>query len=238
MAKLVLLAIVVAALPAVFAFYPELAIGAVPHSRQPALALDLRVAMGAAWVAVLLIGASVATRNDLGIERLLRRLDRLNEFPAEQVQYSRMRVLRTTLTPAEAGTPEHYTMTIYIEDGGGRLVPSYPDPDHLGPNGERVFRRGIGATGKAFETGQFVVATGNAVSDAPHGLSPDQQAYFADCRSVASAPILRGTSVLGVVSAVSTIDDGWWNNVDHVANLRNLADDLAVVLTALAASSI
>jgi hypothetical protein len=68
------------------------------------------------------------------------------------------------------------------------------------------FAPGKGATGQAFTSRQVIVVTGDAVHNADYGLSPDQQALFADTTIVGSAPLFAVddlSRVVGVITCTS-----------------------------------
>lgn len=67
-----------------------------------------------------------------------------------------------------------------------------------------AWKVGQGATGAAFETGDYVLAVGSAVSDSTYGLSPAQQERFRQLAAVAAAPVFNAAGEkIGVVT-VST----------------------------------
>lgn len=86
----------------------------------------------------------------------------------------------------------------------------------------RVFSIGSGATGEAWTRGETVLVLGDEVSNADHGLTPEQQQHFADRTAVAATPI-RGDSgrLVGVVTAISAFDDGSLGSVTPDAQYVN-----------------
>ncbi len=73
-----------------------------------------------------------------------------------------------------------------------------------GPPGMEGWRPGTGATGVAWERGEYVLATGDAVSDATYGLTPDQQDRARDLAVVAAMPVFNASGdVIAVVTASS-----------------------------------
>jgi hypothetical protein len=130
--------------------------------------------------------------------------------------------------------PSGYEFTVYGYDRGARLAtPVYPsDP---GPGGARVFAFGQGATGKSIAFSTMIIATGDAVYNDEHGLSADQKTYFAGYQVVVSAPIFgSGNKVIGAISAIAAVNDGYFETDDGAVHLRNLADIAGTVLTVVA----
>ncbi len=97
-----------------------------------------------------------------------------------------------------------------------------------------TFRPGDGATGLSFQKRQFILVTGDAVSNATHGLTPAQRQHFASYRVVVATPIWReGLRPIGVLTAISEENDGHFDKDSSVAALRELADVIGVVLTSV-----
>lgn len=73
------------------------------------------------------------------------------------------------------------------------------------------FAIGKGATGQAYQAADTIVVTAEAVHNSEYGLTPEQQARFADKNIVGATPITINppgspVSVVGVVSAVGTVE--------------------------------
>ncbi len=62
---------------------------------------------------------------------------------------------------------------------------------------------GHGVVGKAWSEEAFIRAVGAASHDETHGLSPEQQARYANTQVVAALPVRNSQAVIGVVSAAS-----------------------------------
>lgn len=112
-------------------------------------------------------------------------------------------------TTAEGEPLEGCSMRLYLldEEEEPPLLKAVLAP----PEVERATAWGIGqgATGAAFESGEYVLATGPAVSDATYGLTDAQQDRFRQLAAVAAAPVFNAASArIGVVT-VST------SNLDH-----------------------
>jgi hypothetical protein len=141
-------------------------------------------------------------------------------------------VLDALLRPGTRGIPESYEFTLYLYDEAvDKLVAYYPLPmPRLDPD-PRTFEPGCGATGLSWETQQIVVVRGDDVSNAAYGLTPDQQTFFRGYRAVASAVVWEEhTTPIGVITALSREDDGYFSEAGGRDTLTVLADVLGVVL--------
>jgi hypothetical protein len=131
--------------------------------------------------------------------------------------------------------PETYEFIAYILDPGpNRLVPIWPRD--LTKHEEKLvsFEPGKGATGLAFEREGVVVITGHAVSNEDHDLTPEQQERWRDHQVVVSAPIFTDTQVkIGALTAISKVNDGYFETPTGLALLRETASTLGVVLRAV-----
>lgn len=143
-------------------------------------------------------------------------------------------VLRSLLAPGMAGLPEDYVFTVYLPDGQ-QLRPIYP-PLQLRP-GEpdpRVFAVGDGATGSAWMSRRTFVVTGEFVHSDRHGLSPEQQEYFAACNSVVATPIYDADGLpIGVLTAIAEVNDGCFDEPGACYTLERLAEIVGVVLKSI-----
>ncbi|HAS10487.1 MAG TPA: hypothetical protein DCS55_08225 [Acidimicrobiaceae bacterium] len=87
------------------------------------------------------------------------------------------------------------------EDGVLRAVLAPPDAHNA-----TTWRIGQGATGTAYESGDYVLVTGADVSSSTYGLDEEQQQRFRRLAAVAAAPVVNaGGRIVGVVTA-STSD--------------------------------
>ena len=138
--------------------------------------------------------------------------------------------------------PAVYRPCVYIASGSDVLLPWWPhQTDDL--NDPMVFRKGQGATGGAFATGEPVVVVGDAVSSNEYGLTPAQQEYFACGAVVVAVPIRRpDDQIVGVLSVLAETNDGFFasSNVPpaeaevddaRVQVLEDLADDIGRALS-------
>lgn len=142
-------------------------------------------------------------------------------------------VLVALLRPGTRDIPASYGFTLYLFiDGRNELWPYYPkltprrDPD------PRVFVPGKGATGEAWRDQEVKVVRGDDVSNEAYGLSDVQQEFFAGYRSVASTVVWEENArPIGVVTALSKDDDGYFEGEGGRDSLIMLAQVLGVALT-------
>ena len=81
-----------------------------------------------------------------------------------------------------------------------RMLPAYEPPDDRSEG----WHPGHGATGTAWARRSYVYVEGDAVSDATHGLTPDQQARYKDLVAVAATPVFNSSGwIIGVLTASS-----------------------------------
>ncbi len=140
----------------------------------------------------------------------------------------------------------NYAPTLFMPDAAGELmVPVYPfDDGYTGGDDPRAFARGVGATGIAWQTGELLVAVGDAVSDSTHHLDLRQQLAFAKFRAVGAFPVMGADGAcVAVLSVISSFDQGELGHFDDgdrfvpspaCGRLQDLADKLAVVVESLA----
>jgi hypothetical protein len=199
--------------------------------------LALRVLVFAAWVGLAAFAAHKAFHRD----------EKLDKFE-DQVRAERERRRSIALAAAvramcshPAGFPSGYTLTVYLPNAEGDLVPSWPASEEPGDD-PRIFRPGTGATGVSWQRyldgsrlTPTVVVSGDAVSNDVHGLTEAQQKHFAGYRTVAATVIVdERDERVGVLTAISLKQDGFFD--EHAAGqalLRTLAGDLGVVLERL-----
>jgi hypothetical protein len=176
------------------------------------------------WIVVAVISTLVTASHSRTIERLVAR--RENPPPRDAVlQLGAIAAdwaIGSILGLDPVGAPRHYQWTLYHYDSGrDRLVPSYPP--ETGQADVRIFRRGHGATGLAYQTGAMAVATGDSVSDGSYGLTKAQQTAFREYRVVAAAPVKAGGFAIGAVTAISREDDGFFETEAGAATMSTVA---------------
>ena len=132
--------------------------------------------------------------------------------------------------------PDSYELTLYVhDDATDSLEPYFP---HLnlppGQEDPRCFAPGRGATGGAWEAGRLFHVRGEAVATDEYNLTELQRDFFRDYRSVGSTPMYdEDGRKFGVVTALSTEDDGFFENPNGRRLLRNIADTIGIVLTSV-----
>lgn len=127
------------------------------------------------------------------------------------------------------GMPKHYDLTVYIYDGDrDMLSPAYPVAARGLPIAE--FSPGAGATGTAWEERDLIVVQGEAVSDATYGLTPEQQRHFRRFQVVAGVPVSIDGEPIGVLTAISKIDDGFFNDPVGRQKFRQLSYAVGIVI--------
>lgn len=190
----------------------------------------IRGLLGLVWLAVAVVLAWFGLIRD----------DRIDRWTHRQATEQRNRLARigstvfdAILNPRGHWLPPCYEFSIYVfHDDTGELRPVWPNK--FVDERVRYFKPGTGATGKAWNAGETFVALGTSVSDATHGLTEAQQAFFADGEVAAATPILdpTGRLRLGVLSAYSVTKDATFEADDPrgVERLRDLAAALGPVV--------
>lgn len=214
-------AIVLVAIPSLFGFFPEMG----------TWTLGLRILIAVLWIGTVITSVIVGARRDS-------RLSRLVDTATRQREQLRLRatedILSALLRPGTKDIPDTYEFTVYLyELERDELRVAFPVSEP-GLDDVAVFRAGVGATGLAFQRRQLILVTGDAVSDATHGLTPEQREYFAGYRVVAATPIWReGNQPIGALSAISRENDGHFGMESSQAAFRELAEVIGVVLTSV-----
>lgn len=213
-------AFVLVAIPSLFGFFPEM--GTWPFG--------VRALVATGWIGIVVASVAVGTKRDV-------RLARIVETAARQRDQLRLRatedILSALLRPGTKDIPSTYRFTVYLhEPERDELRAAFPFP--AGSADLLTFRPGDGATGLAFQKRQLILVTGDAVSNATHGLTPGQRQHFSSYRVVVATPIWReGLRPIGVLTAISEENDGHFDKDSSVAALRELADVIGVVLTSV-----
>jgi hypothetical protein len=115
------------------------------------------------------------------------------------------------LATATEGPLRECDLRLYLydpdaDDGRGWLNAIY-EPEKVIPD-SRGWPPGKGATGTAWATGEYVVATGEQCWNSTFGVPADRSDAYKHLKAVAACPIFNASwTMLGVVSAESTIDD-------------------------------
>lgn len=96
------------------------------------------------------------------------------------------------------------TLRLYLFDEDERVLSPALGDGSLDAHWEP----GKGATGTAFLTGEYVLATGEEAWDDTYGLNPEQQKRYRSLTAVASVPVFNAAgTVIAVVTAQTTEPD-------------------------------
>lgn len=115
-------------------------------------------------------------------------------------------ILQALLRPGRAGLPEHCEIRLFLPDASGRFLS--PEFESTGAAPSESWEIGKGVTGAAFASNSYVRAHGDAVHDATHGLTPEQQARYRDLSVVVATPVLNARlAPIGVLTVSSEADD-------------------------------
>jgi hypothetical protein len=118
--------------------------------------------------------------------------------------------------------PAHYEWRIFIYDRDRDLLVASYAPKGAASSTE--WKVGQGAVGAAYETNEYVLVRGAAVSDATWSLTPGQQERYKRLQLVGAAPIRdEWGDCIGVLSAASENDDGQLATPDGQARHIELA---------------
>lgn len=166
-------------------------------------------------------------------EQLMRVSDARRSIVRQQRHNATNDVLEALLAPRTRDFPETYEFTVYVYDRDVDVLrPIWP---YLAiPTGQqdpRIFPPGRGATGSAWSNKTTFVVTGDEVTNAVHGLTEDQQAYFAECRTAAATPMWGDAEEpFGVLTALSREDDKFLDADSARREFASLAATIGVVL--------
>jgi hypothetical protein len=182
-----------------------------------------------AWIVVASVAVVVTTFAD---DRLHSQVEsqRAAVVTAEHRTVIRER-LEGILIPGAGGLPVAYALTIYAPSPDEAfLIPIFPRVVSLAD--PAIFPTGVGATGKAWDSPDngFVV-TGPAVASDKHGLTPLQQQCYRPYAVVASVVVRNSMDEpVGVLSAISRTNDGFFDQESGIRALQSIADEVAWVM--------
>jgi hypothetical protein len=132
-------------------------------------------------------------------------------------------------------TREHSTLAdcefhLYLfDEEADRLFAIFEPPEDEG--GSEGWLVGQGATGVAWEQGEYVLVQGPEVSDPTYGLTPAQQTKYADLTAVAAMPVLNASGlVIAILSASSRHRDPALANMEGFREHVALAEAVARIL--------
>lgn len=121
----------------------------------------------------------------------------------------------------------HFQVHLYDPDLG-MLLPILASA-HVGPS--PGFEPNQGTVGTCWESGEYVVATGDAVSDETFNLTPEQQERFTDLTVSASVPVTNAAGrTIGVVSGSSRNASSALASVGGLEVQIFLAEAAAIIL--------
>jgi hypothetical protein len=176
------------------------------------------------WGVIAVVTTVVAAAHSQAVERIVKRREKapgretIVQLGTIAVDLAIEAILRIDRSP-----PPDFEWTLFAYRGeNDRLVPIYPTT--RGPNDRRVFRRGQGAIGLAFETGDLIVATGDSVSDGSYGLTKAQQDEFRAFRTVAAYPVKVGGFAIGALGAISRKEDEFFDSDEGTELIVKVAE--------------
>jgi len=191
----------------------------------------LRAPIVIAWGVVVVAAAWIATGRELRLDRWLRVQATLQH---ERITRRSEQAFAQLLAPGALGIPDVYWFTVYVFDPSAEaLVPSWPeDPDAVSI---KTFLPGNGATGRAWLDDETKLVVDEDVSSDEYGLTPEQQDFFADGQVVIATPMYAfdGTP-LGVLTAFSQTNDGYFETSEAREGFRDLAALVGTIVDAIA----
>lgn len=162
---------------------------------------------------------------------------------AEATRVKRNQLRRQALEDAYEGIlggtrfGRSWSFTVYVfDEEQNLLVPSWPLPDSEKVERIKSFPPWVGATGQAWEREQLIVRKGKEVSDGTHGLTEEQQAYFADRGTVVSIPIWSDLDEkIGVLSAIRDDEHNYFDDQARRSDLAAVASSIGALIVSLGA---
>lgn len=123
----------------------------------------------------------------------------------EQRELAGLRALRAVLTD-QSSPLARIDFRLFMYDQDQKLL--LPVFEEVADNSEG-WPVGSGATGRAYESGEYVPVTGAAISDGSYGLLPEQRQMYAALTVVAAMPVrnARGKTI-AVLTGSSDEQDG------------------------------
>jgi hypothetical protein len=214
----------VVAVPTIYAlFAPEL-------EDDPVWA---RMLVLGAWFLIAFTAVWLATRREAEQDQQLDQLTRDREEEQQERLWRAFDGAFEALLSSPRGVPESYEFTLYTSPDGTNLVPIWPDNPQTAA--VKTFASGDGATGEAWEREETILVDEDAVSDATHGLRPDQQQFFKDYRAVVAEPVRDRDGLLtAVLTAISKPNDRFFEASAGKERLRDLAAVVGPLIGSLA----
>ena len=157
-------------------------------------------------------------------------VDEPDEFVAAMRHYTAGEALRSILIPSPGDEVEGVTFRLYLYDEDEeRLVPVVLPGFAEGGVEHETWEVGKGATGTAYEKGEFVFVSGDAVWDTTYGLTKEQSERFKTLSVVASVPVTNvAGDTIGVLTASTEAPDGGGLADEQAALQELLARSLLV----------
>ena len=152
-----------------------------------------------------LVVAGVAVySNVLHAEELAKIVDPIKGTQKKEKRLAGLRSIGAVLRDPTSVLHGADLMLYVLDRGSDLLVPIYP-PDY---SPEDSWKSGSGATGSAFESGEYTPVTGAPIADTTYGLSPEQSAKFAKLKAVAAMPVRNARLKTIAVLTASSEDEG------------------------------
>lgn len=199
-----------------------------------------RAVLLAVWVGGAAVTTVKAIRRDESLDRLVDVLaveppatdmlvDAEEASPDDYQSVAAIALVEHLLESRWPGLRSDQELTVYVFDEDRRvLVAEYPLD--IEEPGAKEFGPGKGATGTAWTEGELTVVEGDDVSNAAYGLTERQQRLFRRYRSVAAHPIVVNGARIGVVTAISRRQDGYWDDERTRGALGTLAAAVGVLI--------
>jgi hypothetical protein len=207
-------------LPTFYTLFPP----AAPEPNVVDQSATLRWGLLGVWAVIAVVTTVVAAAHSQAVERIVKRRERapgretIVQLGAIAVDLAIEAILRI-----DRSAPPDFEWTLFVYSGeNDRLVPIYPAMRNQ--SDRRVFRRGQGAIGLAFETGDLIVATGDSVSDDSYGLTKAQRDEFREFRTVAAYPVKVGGFAIGALGAISRKEDEFFDSDEGTELIVKVAE--------------
>ena len=169
-----------------------------------------------------------------------RKIDQVTSAALEQRLRRRNQAVDMALRgilEADPEWPNGWTWTVYLFDSERRLlIPSWPVPDPADADlfDVKAFAPGAGAAGQAFENPQVIIRLGEEVHDGTHGLTEQQQQYFAGRHAVVAAPIFADDdTVIGTLTAIADDADDYFHHPKNRHQLEATANVVGTLMEML-----
>lgn len=142
----------------------------------------------------------------------------------ERLRRSIDHALDALLRHDQTGFPPSYDVWVHaavLRHGDVLLEPWWPDT--ASSSDEMTFRVDCGITGKAWGVEEPIVAIGADAVGRRSGLTLQQQNLFRDGRTIAAVCIFSDGYPVGVLTAYSQAEDGYFEQEGNLERLRDLS---------------